>query len=228
MGRDLARGEAELRRASEINPTLAIPPMYLAVVLVRYPGRSNECANLARRAMQLEPLSPTIHGLAGITLLQLGLTDEAWLSAERALELDPSHVLGLWAAGCVHALHGRDAETVSAFSRAVELSARGPMSLAELGCAHAVFGRRNEALAVVQELESSGADSHYSAHVRWALGDHAGAISLFGQAIRERAGLIWSLHFPGQQGLAEDPRWHEILRSAGLAALIPAGTMAAQ
>jgi hypothetical protein len=78
---------------------------------------------------------------------------------------------------------------------------------------------------VIHELESRGVDSNFAARVRWALGDRAEAIALFEQAVRERASIFWLSALPGQEGLWEDPRWHEILRSAGLAALIPAGAV---
>jgi tetratricopeptide (TPR) repeat protein len=150
------------------------------------------------------------------------MIDDAWNAAERTRELDPSFIIGLWAVGYVQQLRGHEGDAIGLLSRAVDLSARSPMSLAELGCTLAVCGRRDESLATIQELESRGVDSHFAAHVRWALGDHAEAMSLFDRAVRERAAMIWMGHFPGQEGLWKDRRWHEILRSAGLTALIPA------
>jgi serine/threonine-protein kinase len=220
LGWNFSQGEPEYRRASEINPSWSLPIAWLGVLLANVPGRAAESASLARRATQIEPLAPLIHGLAALTLFQLRLTDEAWKAAERTLELDPSLVLGLWIAGGVQQLRGQNDDAIRSLSRAVEQSERAPMSLAVLGAALAVTGRRDEALAVLQELVSRGADSQFAARVRWALGDHADALELFKRAVQERAAVFWTSHYPGQEGLAEDPRWHAILRSAGLDVLV--------
>jgi hypothetical protein len=52
------------------------------------------------------------------------------------------------------------------------------------------------------------------------LGNEQRAFALLEQGVRDRVALFFAFGFPpGMEGLARDPRWHALLRRAGMEAV---------
>ena len=62
---DFAGGEAEYRKAFELDPSDATAHMYYAFDIAEIGGREQEAITEASRAHQLDPLSPIIANIEG-------------------------------------------------------------------------------------------------------------------------------------------------------------------
>jgi serine/threonine protein kinase/tetratricopeptide (TPR) repeat protein len=216
MGWDLEVAKRELHRASEANPSWAVPLCWLGQLAVAL-GRDDEARAAANRARQVEPLSPlTAFIAAGVLVWSRSFVDAA-AAAARAIELDPSFSPGYLAVGWVHHHNGRYDEAIAAFRRFAELSSRCPFALAPLGCALADIGCVDEARSILNELEARGADAWYLGQLYWKLGQEDQAFSLFDRAVREHnAGFYIIARVPGLERMIRDPRWFALLQKAGL------------
>jgi DNA-binding SARP family transcriptional activator len=109
----LARAEAHLSRATQLDPEAAEPHVWLSYVLARR-ERFAEAERAARRALALDSGNPVAHYMLGMTLLVratmatsdvVGFAEAVTLlrhALDRAPTLQPA-ALGL---GCAHLLHG--------------------------------------------------------------------------------------------------------------------------
>jgi hypothetical protein len=89
------RSEPFFRRAIEINPRWSLARVFHGVALAGM-YRSAEAAVEAAAAIELDPLSPFIHGAAGMAYFASGDVASAERAARRALELQPDFLMGVW------------------------------------------------------------------------------------------------------------------------------------
>ena len=222
MGWNLDVAERELRRAGEINPSWAMPRAYLALILVSL-GRDTAAQDLAQRSLELEPLSPLVNVIAGLSFAAMGLQDECREVAERVVELDDAFPPAHWVLGWSRLLDGRVDDALSSLQRAVTLSGGSPLLSSFHGSALAQAGRREEATRILSELENRGAEPAHRAVVCWQLGDEVQALALYARTVSSRTAYFYPwARAPGMERLARDPRWHAILRGAGLGAVASA------
>ena len=216
MGWDFEVAKRELRRASEANPSWAVPVCWLGQLAVAL-GKTGEAHAAVEHALQLEPLSPVTTFIAAGVLIWARSFSAAASTAQRAVDLDPSFPTSHMAVGWVHQ-HARNYErAIESFQRCAELTSRCPFALANLGTAHADAGHLAEASAILGELESLGADAWYLSQLRWKLGDENAAFRLVDRAIQDRNASFFILaRAPGLEAMIQDPRWLGALRRAGL------------
>jgi tetratricopeptide (TPR) repeat protein len=103
-------------------------------------------------ALELDPLSPYVHALAGLTLISFRNYEEAMQRTSRALELQPNFVVALWArlvAAC--SLRQRE-ESFEAGRKLVLVSRRSGQFLGLMAMAYGMAGQREKALTIRQEL----------------------------------------------------------------------------
>jgi TolB-like protein/tetratricopeptide (TPR) repeat protein len=131
---DFQGAQAAFQRALELNPnSVAANRRYgrfLGIQLVRY----EESVALARKAVELDPLSVgTVSDFAD-SLGWLGRFQEGLAWQERALEIDPASAVAYWGIGTHHRLvSGRLDEAVVWQAKLVALDPRSPGALAALG-----------------------------------------------------------------------------------------------
>jgi len=216
MGWDLEIASRELLRASEADSSWAIPVCWLGQLAVAV-GRKEEALVAAKRACQLEPLSPLTAFTAAAVFVFARSFEAADHAAKHAIELDPSFPTGYLAAGWVQQHNRRYEEAIAAFRRCAELTSRCPLALGPLGCALIEVGCLDEAQAILNELEARGADAWHVGQLYWKLGQEDHAFDLFDRAVRERNALFFILaRAPGLERLIRDPRWCALLRRGGL------------
>lgn len=104
------------------------------------------------RAVECDPLSPFIRGIAGMAHYCTGDYEDALRLYEEGLRLDPNFVLCLWQSGITLDRLGRYAEELERFTRAVDLSGRGSMMVSFLHRAFIRLERFDEARALLDEL----------------------------------------------------------------------------
>ncbi|MSV28397.1 MAG: tetratricopeptide repeat protein [Bryobacterales bacterium] len=147
------------RKALDANPEASIAHVYQSVFL-SLEGRAEEAVTHATLACRLDPLSPSIHGVASMVLYTLRRFDEAMLAAQQALELQPEYLIGLWVVGLALCGLGRGTEAIKPLERAVALS-DAPGFVGNLGLGYARAGRLDDARRLLRELEERGGRGEY-------------------------------------------------------------------
>ncbi len=87
---DVARAEAELRRAVELNPNYATGYHWLGLV-ANFSGRDAEARAAMEHALELDPLAHILHVAYGEMLLEAGAAEQAKVHFLRARDLDPDY-----------------------------------------------------------------------------------------------------------------------------------------
>jgi len=133
----LQDGEAALRQAIELDPTLAEAWNSLAVVL-RLQANLEEAEQAARRAVELAPDTVGPHNNLANLYMALENYDEAEREYRYAIELDDSHAKPYYNLACLYAILGRTDEAIKHLEAAVQraavlrLEAAGDPDLASL------------------------------------------------------------------------------------------------
>jgi len=88
---DWPSAEQELLRAIELNPKYATAHIWYSVYLTVM-GMHDDAINEAKRALELDPISPLTTWLAGTTFYYARQFDQAIKEAQKALEIDPNNL----------------------------------------------------------------------------------------------------------------------------------------
>jgi tetratricopeptide (TPR) repeat protein len=172
---------------------------------------------MARRAIELDPLSPLTAYLAASVFTFTQERVAAHHAAESALKLDPSFPMGHLAAGWSHHLNARLDSAIEAYRRCADMTERSPFALGYLGRALAEDNRENEARVVLEEMAHQNADTWHAAQIHWQLGEHDRAFNLLDRSCKERNPLFFILaRSPGLEILTRDERWIQLLQAADL------------
>ncbi len=147
------------QRAIELNPRSSLHHIY-AALFASMERREDDVRRLVARAVEIDPLSPFIHGLAATAYHSMGLYAPAAECARRALELQPDYLLAIWACGNALCLLGQFDGGLPLLERAVAIS-RAPFFLSVLGHALARAGRGDEARRLLAELDERASRGEY-------------------------------------------------------------------
>ena len=221
---DWATAEREFRCALELNPGYVqarcwYPLLYLQCVR----GRHEEAIAEARRAVDVDPLSPYTHAILGNVLANAGRGAEAIEEARRGVEADAAAYYNRWVLGLAYHADSRFPDAEAAYTQALTLSGRHPWALATLGRLYADSARPAEASAVRAELLARSQREYIQPTVlalaAASVGESEEALALLHRACDERdaflafssVGSAWSAW------LRPLPRFEEILSRMGLA-----------
>jgi DNA-binding winged helix-turn-helix (wHTH) protein/TolB-like protein/tetratricopeptide (TPR) repeat protein len=211
---DWVTAEREYKRALELNPnypqTYEVYSYFLSSI-----GRLNEGIEIAKRGLQVDPLSLPLSDDTAGAYYWARRYDEAIAQCQRSIELDPNRVPAYIYLGQSYEFQGRYDEALAAYQKAIELSERTSNILGLLGHAYAVSGRRGEALKILDELKEMSAHGYVSpydlAMLYTGLGDKDNAINQLSRAYEERAGWIITLKVePMFDPLRSDPRFSDL------------------
>jgi tetratricopeptide (TPR) repeat protein len=213
---DWNAAERQYKRAFELNPNY--PETYeVYSYLLSCTGRVGEGIEMAKRGLQVDPLSVAISGdLAGAHYWARQY-DEAIAQGQKSIEFDPGNAANYVFLGQAYDLKGSYAEAIAAYQKAIELSERTTNIQGLLGHAYARSGRPVEALKILNELKDTSRRRYVSpydlAMVYTGLGDKDNAINQLNRAYEERAGWIVALKVePMLDPLRSDPRFAELQR----------------
>jgi tetratricopeptide (TPR) repeat protein len=218
--RDWSGGEAEFRRAFELNPSYSYARSQFAAVLA-LAGRYEESAAESRIAAELDPLNPQVFLDAEVAPILQGDLDRVAELARRAAELDPTSSQAAEAEGWARLEVGGFDEAVPFYERARSLGAPSRVT-AYLAYAYGAAGDRANALRVLdalREVSPGGQVAPFNlAVVYLGLGDHDRALD---ELERARAANSEALVFIRQDAifnpLRSDPRFVALLRELGFA-----------
>jgi len=156
------RSEPYFLRATEINPRWSLARAFYGVFLAgNY--RLPEARVQAAASIELDPLSPFIHGAAGMTAFAGGDVEAAARAARRALELQPDFLMGAWLLAIALDHQGRLEEAEGMIARTTAIS-RAPIFVAMIAKIYARQGRTAECERIEVELEDRRARGEYIPH----------------------------------------------------------------
>ncbi|HUQ48946.1 MAG TPA: BTAD domain-containing putative transcriptional regulator [Gemmatimonadaceae bacterium] len=225
--RNLALGQAELRRAIALNPRVPKAHEYLAIVQM-YRGSRAEAVAEARWGVAIDPLSPTARATLGQILYVAGRCDDALPILDSLNAIKPPLLrVGITRALCL-AEFGRWSDATEAVSHQAMRGQTRAMGV--LGLVLAQSGRTDDAMRMRERLRTAARSRVAAlfdvALVSFGLGDIDAAVADLDRS--EQAGTLgYEIMGPAFHGLHNDPRFISIMRRRGIA-LQPAATIASR
>lgn len=191
-------------------------PFYLTVG-----GRSAEAIEVARRALERNPVSASMSHNLAVQLVLSRQFDAAIEECRRTLDLDPSFALAYDVMAASLASKGMFREALPLTQKAAALSPGNMNSRALLGAVLANLGQRQEALQILEQLAASSKQRYVPAQsfaiVYTGLGDKDQAFAWLDKAYEERSNRLAYLKVePTWDRLRSDPRFDALLRRIGL------------
>ena len=213
---DWPAAENYLARAVMLAPNNADAHIHLAHLYSNL-GRKQEALTHARRAGELNPISPLIGALESLYLTHQGESEAAVRRAKEAITLDPNFWLShhLLANALIDARQ-YDAALVES-AEAKRLSPLQTLSDTFSAIALARLGRTDEARAVLESLAASARQNYvppsHFAMIETALGNRDKAFEYLNKAIEVRDARLTLLKVdPKWDDLRSDPRFAAVLQ----------------
>jgi serine/threonine protein kinase/Flp pilus assembly protein TadD len=151
--------EPFFKRAIEINPRWSLARAFHGVALAGM-YRLAEATVEAAAAIDLDPLSPFIHGAAGMAYFAGGDVVAAERAARRALELQPDFLMGVWLLAIALDDRGDLAQAAALMEQTTALS-RAPIFVSMLGKIYALERTPGACARIEAELEERRARGEY-------------------------------------------------------------------
>jgi DNA-binding winged helix-turn-helix (wHTH) protein/TolB-like protein/tetratricopeptide (TPR) repeat protein len=218
---DWTAADREWREAIRLDPEYATAHQWYAVHYLTPAGRLEEALAEARRAQQLDPLSPVFNAFVGGTLLFARRYDEAIEECRKTIDLYPEFGVGHWYLGRAYLQKGRFPEALAELRDAVRLSGDSPLMQGTLAFAYAASGDRAKSRGMLTELMRLRAELYASAVdlaiIHAARGEREEAFRWLDEAADERAfHLVYLKVWPELDVMRPDPRFAEMVRRIGL------------
>jgi len=144
--------DRDFRRATELNPSLAIVYYWYGEYLMCQ-GRRDEAIASTETAYRLDPLSPVIQSSMAMILYLARRYGQAETVLTGALQASPKHFLPHLRLGLVRVQQGRYDDAVSELKLSIKLAGHSTETLAALGMAYAAQGDTERAHRIVAQLE---------------------------------------------------------------------------
>lgn len=217
---DWKRAEAEYRRALELNPSSDVAHGQFAYLLL-FRRDFDGALEHARRATEIDPLSPLWAIVRGFALDAAGRHEESIRSLEETLRVHPDLSPALLHLGMAYTNAGKPEMGIARLKEALVSRPKSVQLLALLAYAEAKAGHRDAALAIVRDLEKRAEHEPTASPnlaMAWtALGDHDRAFFWLERAYTDRLFLLRVITVgDGFAPLRGDPRYADLIRRMGL------------
>ena len=213
---DRPGAEVEFQRALDLNPNYATAHQWYAIHLTAV-GRLDVALREARRAVELDPLSPNLNTNLGNALMYSRRHDDAIEQLRRTLELDPNFLNALWALWHAYVHKGMHEEAFAHWERGLAVSGAGPEKLEAVRRAYAESGWRGALEWDIENSKEEGLDPADIAQEYALLGRQDEALEWLERAYEERSfGLNLLAVDACFDGLRADPRFGALLEKVGL------------
>ena len=215
---DWATSEKKFKRGIQLNPNYPVGHQWYAFHYLIPIGRFDEALAEAKRAQELDPLSPLRNTFVGATLYFVRQYEEAERQCQKALELEPNFPTTHWHLGLIYEQMGRYEKAIAEHKRAIDLSGGSPRIIAALGHAYAIAGKREEAMRVITQLSQHDYASPLElAAIYVGLGEKERAFELLEDAYNERSFHITYVKVrPDFDSVRNDQRFTNLIRRIGL------------
>jgi tetratricopeptide (TPR) repeat protein len=208
--------EREFRRALGLDPMQTLPRIYLSWLMMLQGDRGGAAIE-ARRAQEIEPLSPAVNAGAAHTLFLARRYDQALLAF--CLEVDANFILAIHVMGMCRAQQSRLTEAIEIGERTVTMSGRAPFYLGVLGHYRARNGDGEKAREILEELAALAGTRyvppHCQAYIYAGANDLDRAFEWQAKAYDDGASPFYYFS-PLIDNLHADPRHRADLRRMGL------------
>ncbi|TMI08184.1 hypothetical protein E6H34_04920 [Candidatus Bathyarchaeota archaeon] len=219
---DWIASEREYRRAIELNPNYATAHHWLSILLGPTLGRMDEGMAEAKKALELDPLSPIINVNLGHGYESMGDLEIAGEYARKALELDPSFIGGLALLALLAVEKGSYGEAIDLIEKIASLFPSGYKAIKiGLACVYAKAGNLAKAKQVFEETAAvPGKDQVTAFHLAryyTVIGDRDRAFDLLHRAFVDRDPDLCTVRAePWLRSLAPDARFADLLKKMKL------------
>lgn len=216
---DFKGARAAFERAIALNQNNVTAYQWYAVHLGPM-NRFPEGWKLLDRAMELDPLSITVHAIAGLGFYNERRFDEAVNQLQKTLEMDGGFFMTLLFLGWAYTAQARWPEAATTLQKLTALPVTSPIALASLGMVHGLSGSRDLALAAIDKLEEMAARVYvspfYFAMIWSGLSERDKAFAYLDRAVVEREPFMVTLStFPLLDILRTDARYDGLLKRVG-------------
>lgn len=221
---DWAGGEAELKRAIELNPSHSTAHQWYGMLMSAM-GRHGEAIAELERARALDPLSPIINAGVGFVLLEAHQYGKATEQFRKALEINPKYDRAREGLGLAYVHLGKYDKAIAEFDKLQTDTnlENETKKKAYLAYAYAVAGNQEKARGVLRELESGQQGKVVSAFdlavIYVGLSESNKAFQLLERAYQDRPrsqDLMFMKVDPALDPLHTDPRFGDLIRRMGL------------
>jgi eukaryotic-like serine/threonine-protein kinase len=183
-----------------------------ASLYLRALGRFQESAAEMARAVEIDPLNATWHGILSLHLADAGRYEEAIKAARTGTTLEPGYFLAHHLLGEAYWAAGRIDDAVASFEHAVDVAPRSVLPTSWLAVIYRLRGEAARAEELIAGLRDDQ-DSMLWGRVAYYLmtGDIDQAAHWFGEMIERRDPFVM-IHLRSKtlQPLREHPRWPEL------------------
>jgi tetratricopeptide (TPR) repeat protein len=215
--RNWAAAERAFRRAIDIDPDYPTAHYFYSIFLSGR-LRDTEAVEEARRAKELDPLSPPLSQGVGMVHVLASRPAEAIPLLREATTTFPEYYFPYAWLGLALARAGQPDEGIAAGRRALALAPDNVLVEAFLGMTLAAAGHRDEALQIAERIAArpGAIPFTYLARIYAGAGDKDKAFAWLARAVRAHEGQVAAMLTAGFENIASDPRFGAIARQAGV------------
>lgn len=209
--------ETEYKKAIALNPSYSVARHWYSHFLSRM-GRHEEGIAEAKRAVEVDPLSPPVIVNLAASYVFARRFDEAMATSRRAIALDPTFPDAHYVLGICYREEGHHAEGIEEFRRQIASNNGNKYAMGFLGYAYAISGRRQEAEQTLKDLRAVPDVSPLALALVYAgLQKDQAALQLLEKAFTARDPYIRYLKVdPCFERLRPNPRFQALLKRAKL------------
>ena len=213
---ELAASMKEFERAIELNPNYPTAHQWYASGPLLAAGQFDHAIAEAKRAVELDPVSPIIHAELGTVYMVARRYDDAIEELRNTVEMYPEFYWAHRFLGLALELKGATSDAIAECKKALELS-DDPLVFAFVAHAEAKTGRQNEAREILARLTEAAKTRYVPAYafavIHLALGEKDQALDWLEKAARDHGGRNINLIKvePYLDPLRGDPRFETLV-----------------
>ncbi len=216
---DWVGAEREFKATVAIDPNYASAYQYYGFALLGM-GRGEEAVSVAKRAQELDPVSPSVQTSLAWALFLMRRNEESARECKRALELYPDFIPAHQLLGLVYGQMNDNSAALAEFSEAEALERDNPVTLILMTFELARSGKKAEARQALQGALARPGGSvvpdYYIAASWTEIGDKAKALESLRRAEQHHSNwLIYLPYDPRFDGLRSDPEFKAAFQKAG-------------
>lgn len=213
---DWQKSEREFKRAIRLKPTYATAYQWYALCL-SHQARHDEAISVAKRAQELDPLTPIISTVVGLVCHYARHYERALAEYLQIIEMDPRFVAAHYFCGCTYSQLGEHEKAIAEQELALTISANATLPLALLGNALAMAGKRYAAEEKLEDLrrlkDQIFVSPFFEALIHIPLGQTDEAFICLEKAYEEKFHRMSSIKVePILDPIRSEPRFEDLLR----------------